>query len=386
VCSESLLAARSRAALCVVILFASLPVAAQVETPVNPDSLGESTLQLPLQITGFAEGKFAYDFASGQNSFDASSLNFSFFKAFSDRLSFFGQVAVAVNEETAFVNGTTQTQGGGASVEADIDNLQITWAASPSHGLQIVFGKFDSPMTLERDDAPLNLEATRSYVFDFGEPVKFAGIMARQVFSQEFEGMVIVSNGWDVFPDNNKAKTGAVWGVWSPSPNVHFGFGGIFGAEKDNNNHDQRETGIATIQVQASDSWLWGGEAVYGNEANSAVAGGAAKWIGGEIVSFHKFGGRWASAVRFDYFDDVGGARTGVRQVLKDVTVSPQYLIGSGFFGPYHTLDYSTVRIPEMSVRLDLRYDWSTEPVFANSQGVGQKSKFTTTLQVVYVF
>jgi putative OmpL-like beta-barrel porin-2 len=394
---ESPLPACRHAAICFVILCVSFSAPAQEETPVNPDSLGGAALQLPLQISGFAEGKFAYDFASGQNSFDASSLNVSFFKGFSDRLSFFGQVAVAIEDETQFVGGeAAQTlrrrmlralvEGDSASVAADIDNLQITWAASPRYGLDIVFGKFDSPMTLERDDAPLNLEATRSYVFDFGQPVKFAGIMVRQALSREFQAAVILSNGWDVFPDNNKAKTGAVWGVWSPRPNAHFGVGGIFGAEKDDDNHDQRETGIATIQIQPSDSWFLGGEAVYGNEANAAVGGGAAKWIGGEVVSFNRFGRRWAAAVRFDYFDDAGGARTGQRQVLKDVTASPQYLLGSGFFGPYHTLDYSTVRISELTVRLDLRYDWSTEPVFANSQGVGQKDKFTATLQVVYVF
>ena len=380
-----------------VCFFAALQILAQ-ETPVDPDSLSESAIRFPLQLNGFAVGQYAYDFASDENSFDATALNLSVFKAFSDRVSFFGQLAVHLEDDTEFVGegeaplrrrAMRALQSGGsegASVETEIDNLQIAWAASPRHGLQLVFGKFDSPLTLERDDAPLNLEATRSFLFEFGEPIKFTGLMARQTFSPQFEAYAILANGWDVFPDNNKAKTGAVYGVWSPWPIAHFGLGAVYGAEKDDRNGDQRATAVATIQVQQTDNWLWGEQFVYGREPHSAENGGTAEWFADEFFTHHRLGKRWAVTARAEYFDDIGGSRTGRRQILRSFTVSPQYLLGSGFFGLYRTLDRSTLRIPELTLRLDLRYDHSTERVFPDRQGEGRNDRFSTTLQAVYVF
>ncbi|MGE5278560.1 MAG: outer membrane beta-barrel protein [Acidobacteriota bacterium] len=364
-----------------VCFFVALQAPAQ-ETPVDPDSLSKPAIRFPLQWNGFATGQYAYDFGSDENSFDATALNLSVFKAFSDRVSFFGQLAVHLEDETVFAGEEKSS----ASVDTDIDNLQIAWAASPRHGLQLVFGKFDSPLTLERDDAPLNLEATRSFLFEFGEPIKFTGLMARQTFSPQFEAYAILANGWDVFPDNNKAKTGAVYGVWSPWPIAHFGLGAVYGAEKDDRNGDHRATAVATIQVQQTDTWLWGEQFVYGREPHSGEDGGTAEWFADEFFTHHRLGRHWAVTARVEYFDDIGGSRTGRRQILRSFTVSPQYLLGSGFFGLYRTLDRSTLRIPELTLRLDLRYDHSTERVFPDRQGEGRTDRFSTTLQAVYVF
>jgi hypothetical protein len=277
-------------------------------------------------------------------------------------------------------------QGDTNSFQVSIDNLQVSWAADPSKGLSIVFGKFDSPLAIERDDAPLNYQATPSFVFDFGRPVKFTGLMARDTFSPKFEGYAILANGWDVSSDNNRAKTGALYGVWSPWPIAHFGLGVIHGAEKDNRTGDPRTTGVATILVQQTDSWVWGEEFVYGREPQSAEDGGAAEWFGDMFFTHYRLARHWAVTLRTDYFDDIGGSRTGRRQILRSFTLSPQYLVGGGFFGLYRTLDRTSLRIPEVAVRLDLRFDRSTEPVFGSKTGHPQRDNRSATLQVVYVF
>jgi hypothetical protein len=386
---------------------AAARAAGQEETPVDPDALSGSSGRFPLQLNGFAAAQYAYDFASDQNSFDATALNLSVFKALSDRVSFFGQLAVNLEEETSFV----EPEGGGeepaalrrrrfrpfrvrraeedeegASVETEIDNLQVAWAAAPRSGLQVVFGKFDSPMTLERDDAPLNLEATRSFLFELAQPIKFTGLLARQTFSPNFEAYAILANGWDVFPDNNRAKTGALYAVWSPLPIAHFGFGAVYGAEKDDRTSDRRTTAIATVQVQQTDSWLWGEQLVYGREPHSAEDGGTAEWFADSFFTHYRLGRHWAATARVEYFDDSGGSRTGRKQILRSFTISPQYLVGAGFFGLYRTLDRSTLRIPELTLRLDLRYDRSSEAVFPDREGLGRRDRFTATLQAVYVF
>ncbi len=362
----------------------ALPAAGQQEKPVDPDSLaGGAGGKLGLVINGFASGNFNYNFSTDENSFESSVLAVSLFRALSDRLSFFGQVTVSKEEASPFVQAAGED---GNSFSTDIDNLQVSWAANPAGGLSVVFGKFDSPLAIERDDTPLNYLVTPSFVFGFGRPVKFTGLMARQTFSPKFEGYAILANGWDVDSDNNHAKTGALYGIWSPSPIAHFGLGVIHGAEKDDRTGDPRTTGIATILVQQSDSWVWGDELVYGSEPHSATDGGTAKWFGDMLFTHHRLSKHWALSLRADYLDDMGGSRTGQRQVLQSYTLSPQYLIGGGFFGLYRTLDRTSLRIPEVAVRLDIRYDRSTEHVFASKTDEPRRDNWLASFQVFYVF
>lgn len=371
----------------------ALPVAGQEEKPVDPRSLeSELGVRFPLQINGFAVGSYGYRLETDENSFESSALAVSFFRAVSDRLSFFGQLAVRREAEEPFSKEPLVGQlldaperGRGESFETEIDNLQVAWAADPRHGLQFVFGKFDSPLALERDDAPLTLQATPSFVFQFARPVKFTGVMVRETFSPRFEVFAILANGSDVSRDNNRAKTAALYGVWSPWPIAHFGLGVIHGAEKDGRTGDPRTTGVATLLVQQTDSWLWGEEFVYGREPHSAAGGGTAEWFGDMFFTHHRFGKHWAVTLRTDYLDDIGGSRTGRRQILRSFTLSPQYLFGAGFFGFYRTFDRTTLPIPELALRLDLRLDRSSEPVFAGRRGE-RRDHASATLQVVYVF
>jgi hypothetical protein len=272
------------------------------------------------------------------------------------------------------------------SFEAEIDNLQVVWAASSQRGLSLTFGKFDSPLAIERDDAPLNFQATPSFVFQFARPAKFTGLLVRETFSPVFEGYAILANGWDVSSDNNRGKTGALYGVWSPWPIAHFGLGVIHGAEKDGRTGDPRTTCVATILVQQTSSWVWGEEFVYGSEPHSAVDGGTARWFGDMFFTHHRLGAHWAITLRTDYFDDIDGSRTGHRQVVRSFTVSPQYLVGGGFFGVYRYLDRTALRIPELTLRLDLRYDRSTERVFAGRNDEVRRDNPSAAFQVVYVF
>jgi len=379
----------------------ALPAAGQ-EKPIEPGALDRDVSRFGLQINGFAVGDYNYRFSNDENGFESSVLAVSLFRALSDRISFFGQVTVHRGEESPFVDRTAtnpargrfgakrvfaaQAEDQSNAFEAEIDNLQVVWAASPQRGLSLTFGKFDSPLAIERDDAPLNFQATPSFVFQFARPVKFTGLLVRETFSPTFEGYVILANGWDVSSDNNRAKTGALYGVWSPRSSAHFGLGVIHGAEKDSRTGDPRTTGVATILVQQTSSWVWGEEIVYGSEPHSAIDGGTARWFGDMFFTHHRLGAHWAVTVRTDYLDDIDGSRTGHRQVVRSFTVSPQYLVGGGFFGVYRYLDRTALRIPELALRLDLRFDRSTERVFAGRKEEGRRDNPSAAFQVVYVF
>ncbi|HEX9303746.1 MAG TPA: outer membrane beta-barrel protein [Thermoanaerobaculia bacterium] len=371
-------------------LLVAAPGGAQ-ENPTSPESLnlrqeislfGED-LEHRLLISGFAVGEYRYDFNTDRNSFGASALAVAFSKVVSDHLSIFAQLTASREAESPF----RANEPGSGDIATDIDNLQLSWTPSARSGLEVTFGEFDSPIGIERDDAPLNFQATESFTFQFARPVKFTGVALHEAFSSEFETWAIVANGWDVDRDNNRAKTVALYGLWNPSLSAHVGLGVIHGAEKDDRTGDPRTTAVATLLFQPTPGWVFGGELIAGREPHSAPDGGRAEWYASMLFTHHRFGEHWGVTVRADSLDDRDGSRTGEPQILRSVTVSPQYLIGGGFYGVFRYLDRTSLRLPGVAVRLDLRFDRSSEPAFrSRREDEGRRDHESAVLQVVFLF
>lgn len=393
-----LVAAAPGLAACLLLLGAAAPAGAQTtsgETPVSVNDIaGQPAFSLPslpasltddpsrrLVINGFAVASYGADFNSKQNSFSDDALALSLYKAFSDRLSVFVQLTSSRGASSPFLSDV----GSSRDIATDIDNLQLTVRASST--VDITFGKFDSPLAIERDDAPLNFQATSSFTFDFTRPVKFTGVVAHAAFSPELEGWAVAANGWDNDVDNNKGKTGALYGLWSPSLAAHVGLGFIAGPENDGTSKGTRKAAVATFLFQPREHLLLGGESVAGSDVPSGSGGATARWYGDMLFVHQRFGGHWAATLRLDTVDDPAGARTGTPQRLSSLTLSPQYLVGGGFFGIFHTLDRTTLRLPELALRLDLRFNHSDQPVFVSgTEGAGTRNNRSATLQTVVIF
>lgn len=375
------------------LLAGPVSATAQQEEPVDLGSLDSGTSQVGeggLQLHGFGVLGYQADTSSGENAFDASALAVSLFQStLSHRLSFFGQLTAHQAEEEPFIGPEGDAEGGDAGgTETEIDNLFANWVASPSHGIDVTFGKFDSPLGLERDDAPLNFQATNSFLFDFGRPIKFTGVMVHQAVSPRFDGYALLANGWDSDVDTNSSKTAALYGVWSPSLAAHAGLGMIDGREGEESL--RRRAFVGTLLMQPRPSWVFGGEAVAGRQARPGS--GSDRWSGGSLFVHHRFtapapgNGNWAVTVRGERLDDGDGARSGIPQTLTSWTLSPQLLIGGSFFGPFHYLARTTLPLPQAALRLDLRWDHSDTAVFDQGDGAAGKNRSSAVLQLVYVF
>ncbi len=363
------------------------------EVPVSLQSIDEGTAgrgfttdtSRHLQLNGFGVADLTYNRETGASSFDAGVLALAAYKQITDEFTVFGQLTTAREAPSPFLEEEGTADEGGT--ETEIDNLILTWRPAAVSGLDVSFGKFDSPLAIERDDAPLNLQATESFTFQFARPVKFTGLQVHQAFSPKFEGWALVANGWDQDTDNNHAKTFALYGLWSPSLAAHVGLGVIRGPEQPDTTGPQRTTAVGTLLFQPVRSWILGGESVAGEEQDAALDGGTGRWLAQTLFVHHRFADHWAGTVRADYMDDQDGARTGTAQTLRSLTVSPQYLVGGGFYGVFRYLAHTSLKIPELQVRLDLRYDRSDQNVFQSGQeGVGQNDALSATLQTVFLF
>ncbi len=373
-------------------LFLTATLSAQAgETPVDPASLDSGAGSPGLSngaagsliVNGFAVASYDANLTTRENTFSPDALALSLYDSVTDGVSLFTQLTTAREAKLPFVDAEDP-----GDATADIDNLQIRWVPDAASGLDVVFGKFDSPLAIERDDAPLNFQATSSFTFDFTRPVKFTGVQIHEAFAPSLEGWAIVSNGADLDTDNNKSKTAALYGVWSPSLAAHAGLGVIRGDEQAGDSSHARTTMVGTLLMQPTARTVWGGEGVAGEEEGLDSDGRKARWSALSLFAHHRFAGRWAGTVRAEVVRDRNGARTGTAQTLSSLTLSPQYLVGGGFYGVFRYLDRTSLRLPQFALRLDLRGDRSTAPVFQSRDETspGRRDHFSLTLQTVVVF
>jgi hypothetical protein len=91
-------------------------------------------------------------------------------------------------------------------------------------------------------------------------------------------------------------------------------------------------------------------------------------WDG--IVGYARFGlsDSFALILRGELFNDRDGARTGVAQKLKGITLTPELKVSSHFL-----------------MRADFRIDWSNHDVFEKKEGLTGRQP-TGLLNVIYLF
>jgi hypothetical protein len=274
--------------------------------------------------------------------------------------------------------------------EINLDLLDITGIVPVGSGLALSFGRFDVPFGIERHDEPLLLTATTSEVFQFGRPQRMTGVRVAYPLAPWLDVTAWAVNRWesetthDAFDDNNRDKSYGARIGFTPSPGgrlLNFGIGGFWGPERTDDTRDARWV----IDVDATWSplprLLLAAEAVYGGEsgvsfrergipfAAPAVSNEDVTWLGFYVLAHYDVLPWLGLSVRYGFFDDHDGARTGVAQVLQSVTLAPVVHLtrlvpglrptGATFPRTPHPIDW-------MDVKLEYRFNHSSKPVFSD--------------------
>jgi hypothetical protein len=243
--------------------------------------------------------------------------------------------------------GTTCIEQFGAEeieTEISLHRFNITAVAPIGNGLAFSFGRFDTPFGYERHDAALNVTATTSELQRFGRPQSMTGLQIAYQFSPLLDVAGWVVNRWenetteDPIEDNNRAKSvGGRLGITPLHSGqlLNFGIAGFWGPEQDDDNSHARWIVDADVTFAPSSQLFLTGELAYGGESNisfrrrgipiaaDAVEGADVHWYGLYGV-VHYDALRWLGlSLRYSLFDDLDGARTGVRQVLQSFTITP---------------------------------------------------------------
>ena len=322
--------------------------------------LGESD-RFPLQITGFGVGDYSYAGRTGENSFSASKVAVALFREITSRAYIFGQLTTAL--------AAPDTPGGAPSTSIDIDNLLFSLVPPGASNVSLNFGKIDLPIGFERDDEPLNLLVSPSFNFELGRPVKLVGLEGTWRPSPKTSLESFLFNGWDTDLDPNHGKSAGARLGFVPRQGVILGLSGLYGVEGVQDSTHNRYLLNLDYAVQPSWDWLLAGEANLGGDRGVLPGGGDATWSGAMVTVLHRFTRHWGLAARAEVFRDADGARTGATQTLESYTIAPLYSLGVGREGIFANVQNTTIRIPRLQLRGELRYNHSSAPFFDTSGG-----------------
>ena len=252
----------------------------------------------------------------------------------------------------------------------DLTEAYVDYVAPLGKGLKLRFGKFVTFVGAEVIEARDNPNYSRSFLFNYAEPLTHTGFMASYPFSDKLTASLYLVNGWDNTDDNNQGKTGGLSVAYNPMEQLSTTFNFLYGPENDNNNHDNRFLfdWVGTVKPIKNLSFILNID--YGTDQHSAPDGGEAKWYGWALIGKYDFNDWFSVALRGEYFNDPQGFRTGTAQRLKEITLTPQFVVAKNLL-----------------VRPEYRHDWSNTESFPGSTGSNtKKDQDTIALGLMYTW
>ena len=260
----------------------------------------------------------------------------------------------------------------GRAQDFDLQQAFVSYITPVGSGLRFDAGKFVTNHGYELIDGydGYNDNATRSFSFGYAIPFTHLGLKATYTFSDQLTAMLMLVNGWDNAVDNNSSKSLGAQFIWTPSKIVTITANYMVGAERSDTNGDARNLVNVNAQWKVTDRTILTVDAVYGSEPNAVTQGQTAMWTG--IVGYARFGlsDSFAFILWGEFFNDRDGARTGVAQKLKEVTLTPELKVGS-----------------HVVIRGDVRVDFSGKEVFEDRDGaLTKKQQPTVLLNALYTF
>lgn len=331
-----------------------------------------------VKINGFLSGGYNYNFNEPYN----RAVNLRPFNDNHDNLSL--ELAQLVFHKDAIAAGdagfrldlnfgytvpqSIHSTGYTPSDDFDIRQAYASYVAPLGNGLKLDFGKFITEMGAEVIEGyeDWNWNYSRSFLFYFSIPFTHTGVRAIYPVNDKLTLLGEVVNGWDNVTDNNNGKTiclhAAVMPVKDTTVNIKY----MVGAEQADNNNNQRHLFNLNLTT-AINGIVFKADYVYGAEENVPGTGDAT-WTGLAGYVRYPVTDKFAINGRAEFFNDDDGTRTGTRQDLWEITLTPEYALNENLL-----------------VRAEYRHDSSNEDVFDKKDGKTDRQE-TLGMNVIYHF
>jgi len=304
-----------------------------------------------------------------------------------------GTVANVLANSTRYTNIAPGYQG---SNWIDPTQFYLTYTAPFGNGINLQAGRMVTLLGEESINTPSNIgyNESKGFLFGFAIPFTVTGVRSQYQWCDWLSTSFGVVNGWDDIADNNSGKT--LEGQIAASNlnmegNWAFTLNGIWGAEEVNRSSSKRMDIDPIVTYKPSflknvtliDEFNWGHQTgpvtaypavtSYGNNlffnlpgtncggAPCVTINHAVSWYGNAGYVVYDYNDALEFATRGEWFRDPDGARTGLRQVLGEVT---------------QTISYKIPGVTGLLTRLEYRHDESNAHPFFSNQGVSPTDPF----------
>lgn len=267
--------------------------------------------------------------------------------------------------------GVTQS----ADDDFDVQQAYVRYVAPIGNGLTLDIGKFITEMggeVIEGYDA-WNYNYSRSLLFYYSIPFTHTGLRGTYKVNDMATVVGEILNGWDNVVDNNKSKTYCAHLMLTPVANTMINLKYMAGPEQNNNDSNIRSLYDLNLTTTLMERFTLAFDYVYAGEQkdpnNVVTANGDSKWSGLAGVIRYAASDRYAINIRGETFKDDDGARTGTKQDMWEVTVTPEFTIKKN-----------------MVIRPEYRHDVSDKEVFDKGKTTDPKVKTQDTVAINVFF
>jgi len=301
-------------------------------------------------------------------------------------------VAMGAVARIAAARGLFRDTATGVAGDFDLQQAFASYIVPIGKGLRIDAGKFVTPVGAEFIEGydGYNDNHSRSLLFTWAIPFTHTGFKLSYPFNDKFTAMVMLVNGWDNVVDNNAGKSFGVSFTLTPIGPLAIYLNYIGGPERDKSDDFRHLIDLGVVAHIGSRLTLTL-NADYGNDQNGvpapaadpgipmpmapdpAAAGAAAtnaQWAGVALYARVQATKRFAAIARGEIFWDIDGFRTGVKQRIMELTLTPELKITDSLL-----------------LRGEFRIDQSDQGIFTRSDGATtRKYQPTLALNAIYVF
>ncbi len=318
---------------------------AKAAAPAGP-ALSDVLTASGLTATGYVAASYYHSNGySSDHQFDNKHDSFqvdqaAFTLAYQPKESFGALVNVVAGEDMKILNAAE----GSNPNTFDIVQGFVQYVGGP---ITVIAGKYVTLAGAEVIAPTGNSNFSRSFLF-YAEPLTHTGLRATYAVTDTLSLAAGVNNGWNYSSlTTSGSKTAEVGLSWTPAKAFALTAQAYVG--KDPTFDAQRTLVDAVATYNATDSLSFIASFDLGKQEQHTSGDPELEWNGAAFYTNYALSDQWRVSLRLEYLDDKNGFVTasGVAQTLKEGTI---------------TFGYDPVK--NFELRLEARYDKSTEPTF----------------------
>lgn len=275
----------------------------------------------------------------------------------------FGKTAEVVGRATRWCKTPPSVSGRRACDESrnsfEAAQFYLTYKFPIGSGLNMKLGKF---VTLHGAEViktwdNINYNISNSILFGWAIPFTHTGVLFNYALTDWMSLDAGAITGWDQFsykPNNGVVFTGGL--TVAPLSNLTFYAAGTVGPEQDNRGDSKRGLFTLLTTYKPTDSLTLILDYNHADESNllppikpSGRGTKDARWDGLAGYVVYQFTDMLTGSLRAEFFDDVDGVRTGVKQTVWEITP---------------TVTFRPWLFPGLAIRAEFRHDESSKRFF----------------------